>query len=455
MTFSFLTDRNTAYNYWVPVLPNSKNIDGPAYGSSVMNPDAVIINGGYLVRSVSVSGSTLSVSADFNKTTGMEIIGAPKGVTKLEVNGNPLSYTNSSLGNWVAKPTITIPKIDVPELSSLDWHWLDSLPELQPNYDDSMWTLANLKKTYNSRYPLNTPTSLRPVDYKYDIGAAVFRGHFTATGEESSFSLWSAGGAGFASSVWLNKQFIGSFHGTDAANDHNDTWTVPNLKKGKEYAFTIIVDNNGFHENWTPGLEEMKQVRGINGYALASASGKTTNISWKLTGNLGGEDYLDKYRGPLNEDGFFFERQGYHLPGAPKKAFKSGSPYDGMKKAGLWFYAADLRLDLPADQYDIPLAFTFQNSTSAAPYRAQLFVNGFQFGKYAQNVGPQDSFPVPEGILNYNGDNWLGVAVWALDNDGFQIPDFTLDVGTPVLTGRSAPVKFLDAPGYSKRKGAY
>ncbi len=30
-------------------------------------------------------------------------------------------------------------------------------------------------------------------------------------------------------------------------------------------------------------------------------------------------------------------------------------------------------------------------------YRAQLWVNGYQFGKYVNHIGPQTKFPVPQG----------------------------------------------------------
>lgn len=30
---------------------------------------------------------------------------------------------------------------------------------------------------------------------------------------------------------------------------------------------------------------------------------------------------------------------------------------------------------------------------AVADYRAQLWVNGYQFGKYINNIGPQFSFP--------------------------------------------------------------
>ena len=46
-------------------------------------------------------------------------------------------------------------------------------------------------------------------------------------------------------------------------------------------------------------------------------------------------------------------------------------------------------LDLPRN-YDIPLRFNFGNTTidgGFADYRAQLWVNGYQFGKYTNIVG--------------------------------------------------------------------
>ncbi|KAI1778918.1 hypothetical protein F4818DRAFT_437718 [Hypoxylon cercidicola] len=41
--------------------------------------------------------------------------------------------------------------------------------------------------------------------------------------------------------------------------------------------------------------------------------------------------------------------------------------------------------------YDVPLSFAF--------------ANGYQFGKYVANLGPQTASPVPEGVLDQNGTN--------------------------------------------------
>ncbi|KAL7947203.1 glycoside hydrolase family 35 protein [Trichoderma barbatum] len=449
----YMVDRNSAYNYWVPTLPGSGS--QPAYGSSLMNPAAVIVNGGYLVRSVAIQGSALSLQVDFNVTAPLEIIGIPQGVSKLVVNGEEVEYTVSELGDWITNPSIELPDIQVPDLSTLKWHQLDSLPEIHNKYDDSHWQLANHKTSHNSIAPLQTPVSLYGSDYGFHTGTLLYRGRFTAHTARQQLSLTTQGGSAFASSVWLNGRFIGSFNGFDAAESFNSSYELNNLVRGRRYILTIVVDSTGLHENWDIGLDGMKSPRGIINYALVSSKGSHVPISpWKITGNLGAEDYQDEFRGPLNEGGLFFERQGYHLPSAPLHAFNHGSPYDGIPNAGIAFFAANLRLDIPADNYDVPLSFVFDNSTSSAPYRALLYVNGFQYGKYVSSIGPQTEFPVPEGILNYNGDNWIGVALWALESHGAKVPGLELKSRSPILTGRNK-VEFVKGPAYKKRHGAY
>lgn len=199
----------------------------------------------------------------------------------------------------------------------------------------------------------------------------------------------------------------------------------------------------------------MKEPRGILEYSIKSKNGTDTAIHpWRMTGNLGGENYKDRVRGPLNEGGLYFERQGYHQPSPPLDKFEDASPFEGIQKAGIHYYTTKFSLDLPSDDYDIPLAFSFLNATDSGRYRAFLYVNGFQFGKYVSYLGPQTDFPVPEGILNYNGENWIGLAVWAVDGSGAKVPGLTLKAKQPVMTSRQ-PVKLVDAPRYSPRRDAY
>jgi hypothetical protein len=212
-----------------------------------MNPESVIVNGGYLVRSVSVDGSSLKLQADFNASVPIEIIGVPKGVSTLVLNDEKLQHTTSDLGNWIAHPELGKPEVKLPKLSSLKWKQIDSLPEAKADYDDSAWTIAANPDTNNTLVPLLTPVSLYSSDYGYHIGALIYRGHFTSHGTESELRLWTQGGEASASSVWLNGEFLGSFKGFDYAKGDNTTFPLPKLTRGKKYVITVAIDTNGLH----------------------------------------------------------------------------------------------------------------------------------------------------------------------------------------------------------------
>ncbi|KAF2472055.1 uncharacterized protein BDR25DRAFT_366810 [Lindgomyces ingoldianus] len=444
--YIYLLDRNSAYNYW--------SVDQGPHDSS--NP--IILQAGYLMRSAKVHGTTLALTGDMNATTPIEILGGvPSGISSLTFNGEDFSFKTDKNGVVTANIDYPKPKLAIPKLNSLKWKYLDSLPEVKSSYDDSKWTNADLKKTYNSLRKLTTPTSLYSSDYGYHTGTLLYRGSFIATGSEKTLYLQTQGGSAFGMSAYLNSSFLGSWRGYDAATNGNNTFTLPNLSSGKKYIITVVIDNMGLDEDWTIGTETMKNPRGILDYSLSGHN--QSSISWKLTGNLGGEDYLDLSRGPLNEGGMYVERQGLHLPGALSAAVgwkdSAGPVADGIAGPGIGFFATEFDLGLPGG-YDIPMSFTFSNSSANATgaYRAQIFVNGWQFGKYVSTVGPQTTFPVPEGIFNYHGKNYLGVTVWGLDGGPMKVPGLELGIDGIVWSG-FGDVGAVKGQVYEKRPGAY
>ncbi|PQE22525.1 Glycoside hydrolase family 35 protein [Rutstroemia sp. NJR-2017a BVV2] len=451
----YILDRNSAYNYWVPDFVRTDKWG--AFDSGVNNTASVIVEAGYLVRGVSQQGSDLHITGDLNATVPFKVIGAPKNTKNLYFNSQKVNYkTDAKTGELSSTLTYSAPKVNLPNLSTLSWKYLNNLPEIQSNYDDSAWTVANSTNTYSNHYltPLLTPVVLNGPNYGYSTGVLLFRGHFTATGNETTFYISTQGGSAFGSSVWLNSTYIGSWVGIDAAEAKNSTYTLPNLKAGAKYVFTIVIDNNGLDENWVTGVDEMKSPRGILNYNLSGRD--QSAISWKLTGNLGGENYVDQVRGPLNEGGLYAERQGYTQPNPPSSKWASGSPEKGITEPGVGFWTTSFKLDLPSG-YDVPLTFNFGNTTingSVADYRAQLYVNGWQFGKYINNIGPQKSFPVPEGILNYNGENTVAVELWAQQSGGAHLTNFTLQAGTPYQSALKKP-SLTNSPSWKKRAGAY
>ncbi|KAJ5091420.1 hypothetical protein NUU61_006290 [Penicillium alfredii] len=446
----FLLDRNSAHKYWVPEVPSKGKV--PGLGSQKNTASSIIVKAGYLVRTAYLQGSDLHLTADFNVTTPVEVIGAPAKAKKLVINDKRASVKVDKNGIWSSSVEYKAPKIDLPSLKDLDWKYIDTLPEIQDSYDDSVWDAADHTHTDNSANPLKTPTSLYSSDYGFHSGTLIYRGHFVATGNEKTFFVHTQGGSAFGSSVWLNKNFVGSWTGIDKDMDSNATYKLPRLQSGKPYVLTVVMDNMGLDENWTPGAEEMKHPRGILDYRLSGRSAR--DITWKLTGNLGGEDYRDSVRGPLNEGGLYAERQGFHQPQPPAGHWKAASPFRGLSAPGIGFYSARLDLDLPRG-WDVPLYFNFGNSSvPPAAYRVQIYVNGYQYGKYVNNVGPQTSFPVPEGILNYRGSNWIALSLWAQDAHGAKLEKLELVHTTPVLTALGE-VEPAEQPKYEKRKGAY
>jgi len=369
--------------------------------ANIGNTTSVIVEAGYLIRSVYSQGPDLHIDGDLNATAPLKVIGVPTNTKDLYFNGEKVnSIVNLATGEWASTLVYNAPKISLPTLSTLPWKYVDDLPEIQSSYSDSAWTNADHTTSNNSVYSLHTPTSLFGSDYGYNTGVLIFRGHFVAQGNESTFYLNSQGGSAFGSSVWLNNTYIGSWSGIDAASSNNSTYTLPNLVKGESYVLTVVIDNNGLDEDWTVGSDQMKNPRGILNYSLGGRS--QSDVAWKLTGNLGGESYFDKVRGPLNEGGLYAERQGFTQPNPPNYNWAIGNPEVGIDKAGIAFYQTSFDLNLPQG-YDIPLTFNFGNTTIngiVADYRAQLWVNGYQFGKYTNNIGPQNKFPVPQGWLN-------------------------------------------------------
>jgi hypothetical protein len=464
----YLLWRNDVYNWWSLELP----AEAPLGNFTSPSKSSLIVKGGYLMRSAAISGNDVYLTGDINRTTTVEVIAGALPNANLYFNGKivtgsasgtpvstisdgqpqALAASGSSTAVLSAQIAYVSPSISIPDLSGLEWKYINSLPEIQPAYDDSKWTLCS-KETTNNPRQLTTPTSLYASDYGFNAGSVEYRGHFIAsTSGSPTLKLETQGGYAFGYSIWLNSTFVGSWFGIDADQNYNASYALP-VQAGESYVITILIDNMGLAENFSPGADTMKAPRGILTYGLAGYAQDA--ISWKIQGNLGGEDYIDLTRGPLNEGAFFAEREGYHLPSPPSTDWAVGSPMEGFGSAGLRMYSTSFSLDLPTPEYQIPLSFVFRNASSTnSNYRAMIFVNGYQFGKYVNNIGPQVSYPVPEGILNYEGVNWLAMTLWALDEGGAMVQGLDLVAGHPVMSGRGK-VRNSPMPAWQERVGAY
>jgi Beta-galactosidase jelly roll domain/PKD domain len=160
------------------------------------------------------------------------------------------------------------------------------------------------------------------------------------------------------------------------------------------------------HEEDGGANDAFKNARGLTS---ATFTGATAPISWKIQGNQGGEDITDTVRGFVNESGLYGERAGWHLAGYPDAGWAPVSlPYADPNPGTAW-YRTTFDLDMPAHA-DTSLGLKISDPATKA-YRALIFVNGWNLGQYINNVGPQHTFVLPNGILRPHGRNTLAIAV--------------------------------------------
>ena len=222
----------------------------------------------------------------------------------------------------------------------------------------------------------------------------------------------------------------------------------------KSNVLFIIQDNNG-HDETSGALNP----RGILQASLVSGSSTGLNFtSWRVAGTAGGDgNLIDEVRGALAEGGLHAERVGWTLPGFDDSSWpaaaSSGSTV-GFSGAGVRFYRTVVPLQIPAG-LDVSLAFVLTAPRSQA-VRVQLFVNGYQYGRFNPWIGNQIVFPVPPGVLNYQGDNVVGLSVWnQLEGPPAKV---NIDWKVEYVVDSSFNVKFDSEylrPGWTPERLAY
>lgn len=184
-------------------------------------------------------------------------------------------------------------------------------------------------------------------------------------------------------SAFLNGAYVGSWLGNTSTTAGALTLSFANATLSTENVLLVIQDHMGKDE--TTGT---LNPRGILNATLIGGSNFT---SWKVAGNAGGEANIDPIRGPYAEGGLHAERLGWHLPGFNDRKWASGSPETGLSEAGAKFYRTVVPLNLPKGM-DVSLGFVL-NAPVGSKLRAQLYVNGYMFGKFVPWIGNQIVFP--------------------------------------------------------------
>jgi beta-galactosidase GanA len=394
----------------------------------------VLVRGTHLLRTATASGSTVALTGDNAKNNRIEVFTAAKHVSW---NGSRVQTRLTSSGSRAGVIPIARP-VHLPELTT--WKHRQESPESRPGFDDSRWKVAD-KASSNSVTPVPAGPVLFADDYGFHTGNTWYRGRFRATGKETGIHLVSdSGGGAQAFSAWLNGHFLGS--STTGTADF--AFPAGAVKASGDNVLAVLTVNMGHEEDYN-STNANKSARGLSAATLTGAP--FTAITWRLQGVRGGEREIDPVRGPLSTGGLYGERAGWSLPGYPDRNWNTVRVPSTDRRPGVSWYRTMVRLNLPRRQ-DTSLGLTITDDPSRK-YRATLFVNGWQIGNYVNYLGPQHSFPVPNGILNPNGRNSIAIAVWNLDAGTGGLGRVSLtDYGS---FASSLRVRMNRSPGYSAR----
>jgi beta-galactosidase GanA len=400
----------------------------------------ILVRGTHLLRTATSlkGGHTLALTGDNADDRNIEVFTSAGHVTW---NGRAVDTTRTGgTGSLTGKIPVAAP-IHLPALTS--WKHAEESPEAAPGFDDSSWQVAD-RTTTNSVSGANSLPVLYADDYGFHTGNTWYRGRFRATGKETGIHLVSdSGGDAQAFSAWLGGTFLGS--STTGSADF--TFPAGSVKAKGDNVISVLTVNMGHEEDYN-STNGNKTARGLTSASLVGAP--LTSVTWRLQGVRGGEDLQDTVRGPLSTGGLYGERAGWSLPGYPDGKWDRVSLPTTDTRPGVSWYRTDADLDLPHGQ-DTSLGLTFTDDPSRK-YRATIFVNGWQVGNYVNYLGPQHTFPVPNGILNPNGRNSIAIAVWNLDGSTGGLGKVSLtDYGSYASSLRVAQ---NDSPRYDRHKYA-
>ncbi|HEY4093397.1 MAG TPA: beta-galactosidase [Luteibacter sp.] len=370
------------------------------------NNGPILLRGPYLARTAEQQGDTLALTGDTATAGDLEVFAAPATHT-VTWNSMPVTTTATASGTLTGRLEGPAP-VSLPVLR--EWHVTNGAPEIEARFDDHAWQAADRTSTPNPYWDQKLPI-LDSDDYGFHHGHVWYRGHFKATGKEASIRLSANLGVHLGNhgifTAWLNGHYLGNNPSGAQQFPIDPSW----LKTGGDNVVAVLVENTGHLQEEHNGA--FREPRGL---MSATLQGSDATIHWKLQGNVGGEDLPDPVRGPFNIGGLYGERKGWHLPGFTDTPWPTTTLPHATDKPGVDWYRTTFTLDIPKDQ-DVPIAVRIKD---AAPhhYRAIIFINGWQIGRYISDVGPQTEFELPVALLNLHGENTIAIASWSTAQDG-------------------------------------
>ncbi|MEU3145029.1 MULTISPECIES: beta-galactosidase [unclassified Streptomyces] len=386
---------------------------------------SLLVYGPPLLRSATLRGSTVHLTGDTTGETGLEVW-APRGITAVTWNGRPVRTGVSRSGSLMMDGLL--PATPAPSLPALTgWRRRAENPESEPDFDDAEWTAADRTASVGTTPVPEGQPVLFADDYGFHYGDVWYRGRFEdARGAESVSLSYSTGTQGLLM-AWLDGRPLGTHRMPvpDEDTAGRGTWTataafpLPGKLRGRgEHVLSVLVrrmqqegdGTAGRGEPGAPGTGSRGTRRPARGLTGVGFEGASPEVSWRIQG----AGPPDRVRGALNNGGLYGEREGWHLPGYGDERGQSAweavdRPREDRRRQGVTWYRTEFRLDVDPD-VDASVGLVLEDDPEHA-YRVQIFLNGWNMGQYVNDVGPQHTFMLPNGILRTRGANTLALAV--------------------------------------------
>ncbi|MEU6222958.1 beta-galactosidase [Streptomyces sp. NPDC047042] len=372
---------------------------------------SMLVYGPALLRTAELRGDSLRLTGDTVEATELEVW-APDGVREVVWNEGELRMSVTGSGSLRAeRPLAGVSGVALPSLRG--WRRQVENPESEPGFDDSKWTVADRTSTFSTTpVPAGQPV-LFADDYGFHYGDVWYRGSFTdATGLRSVSLGYSTGTQGLLM-AWLDGAPLGTHRMPvpDKRTVRKGSWAakatfdVPEKARTSGRHVLSVLVRRMQHDMDGRTQDTHKAARGLTSATFAGAS---PAVSWRLQGAAAGA--ADPVRGPLNTGGLYGERSGWHLPGYGD----GGWPVVDLPRAerprqGVTWYRTGFRLAVDPG-VDASIGLVLADDPGRA-YRVQIFLNGWNMGQYVNDVGPQHTFVLPNGVLRTRGANTLALAV--------------------------------------------
>ncbi|WP_028800962.1 beta-galactosidase [Streptomyces sp. 142MFCol3.1] len=404
----------------------------------------VLVHGPALLRSAALRGTGVHLTGDTVKAADLEVWG-PRGATEVVWNRRRVKTLATRSGSLRAVRRLPgVPAVPLPALTN--WRRAEENPESAAGFDDSSWRTADKKSSFSvTPVPAGQPV-LFADDYGFHYGDVWYRGHFASAGGAESVSLSYVTGTQGLLMAWLDGEPLGTHRMPvpDRKTVRQGTWeataTFP-VEPGTRgpHVLSVLVRRMQ-HDEDGAARDTHKVARGLTAVSFAGAS---PALTWRIRG----ERAPDPVRGPLNNGGLYGERHGWHLPGFADAGWKDVDLPRSERRQGVVWYRSDFRLAVDT-RVDASIGLTLTDDPARA-YRVQIFLNGWNMGQYINDVGPQHTFVLPNGLLRTRKRNTLALAV---------LSDGTTPAGPGqvrlTLLGSAAggvPVAPVDSPGHAKR----